>query len=113
MTVWARRQIRPIGPIRRISPRGALSRQGLSATPAAPACHLLQSEDTTMARRSFDEGCPEYNRLSRRKVLTAGVLGTTGLTLADLLRVEAAQAAPKREMSCILLWLRGGPSSLP
>jgi hypothetical protein len=59
-----------------------------------------------------DDGCREYRRLARREVLAAGVLGGTGLTLADLLRLESAAAAPRREVSCILLWLRGGPSSI-
>jgi hypothetical protein len=50
--------------------------------------------------------------LSRRELVTAGALGGLGLGLTDLFRAEAAHAAPKREMSCILLWLRGGPSSI-
>jgi uncharacterized protein DUF1501 len=67
---------------------------------------------------SFDRGCAEYERLNRRDVLTAGMLGGVGLSLADLLRAEAAQthSPPKvggaREFSCIVLWLRGGPSSI-
>ena len=60
---------------------------------------------------AFDQGCSEYNRVPRRRVLTAGLLGA-GLTLPDLLRLEAAQAAPRQEMNCILVWLRGGPSSI-
>ncbi|HTE18088.1 MAG TPA: DUF1501 domain-containing protein, partial [Armatimonadota bacterium] len=63
----------------------------------------------------FDRGCADYqrqSRASRRNVLTAGALGAVGLSLPDLLRVEAAAAAPKREMSCIFLWLRGGPSAI-
>lgn len=46
------------------------------------------------------------------RTVQAGALGLGGLALPDLLRMEAAQAAPRREMSCILLWLRGGPSSI-
>lgn len=65
-----------------------------------------------MPRIPFDHGCAGYRRVDRRQVLNAGVLGGVGLSLADLFRLEAAQAAPKREMSCILLWLRGGPSSV-
>lgn len=51
--------------------------------------------------------------LSRRTVLHAGVLGFTGLSLADLLRSRAAQAAnavPRKSNSVILIWLDGGPS---
>ncbi len=65
-----------------------------------------------MSRTPFDHGCAGYRRMERRQVLTAGLLGGLGLSLPELLRLEAAQAAPKREMSCILLWLRGGPSSI-
>ncbi len=53
------------------------------------------------------------SRLSRRGLLQAGALGVAGVTLADLLRVQAAQvdSAP-RAKSIILLWLWGGPSHL-
>ncbi len=64
-----------------------------------------------MATR-FDDGCSEYRRLTRRDVVSAGVCSTLGWTLADQLRAEASQTAPKKEMACILLWLRGGPSTI-
>lgn len=50
--------------------------------------------------------------ISRRSLLRAGVLGFTGLGLADLLRSRAV-AGPSRvagdEVSVILIWLDGGP----
>jgi hypothetical protein len=51
---------------------------------------------------------------TRRGFVRAGVLGASGLTLAELLRGEA-QAAPSghgegRRPSVIILWMRGGPS---
>lgn len=51
--------------------------------------------------------------LSRRSFLKAGVLGTTGLGLSDVLRAKAAanaagKAGPK-DLSVILVWLDGGP----
>ncbi len=52
---------------------------------------------------------------SRRSLLKAGVLGLTGLSLADMLRVRAARAAegsPARDTSVILIWKGGGPSHL-
>src|SRR5687768_3782061 len=79
-------------------------------TPVSKPPHGGEAGGTEMA--GFDAGCREYGRLNRRGVLTAGALAPLGLGLADLLRLEAAQAAPKREMSCILVWLRGGPSSI-
>ncbi len=50
--------------------------------------------------------------MHRRSVVTAGVLGLSGFQLADLLRAEAAAPGATRGMSCILVWLRGGPSSI-
>ncbi len=53
--------------------------------------------------------------ISRRSLLKAGVLGMTGLTLPDLLRLRAARAAegsPTRDTSVILIWKGGGPSHL-
>lgn len=48
---------------------------------------------------------------TRRGFLRVGGLATLGLTLGQYLRVQAAQPAAKRKpMSCILLWMQGGPS---
>ena len=62
-------------------------------------------------------GCPEFRRLlraDRRGFLRAGFLGFAGLSLSNLLRMEAqAKAAggkTSREKSVIILWMRGGPS---
>jgi hypothetical protein len=53
--------------------------------------------------------------VSRRGFLHAGLLGTAGLSLSQLLAHEAA-AAPasgaKRANNVILLWMRGGPSHI-
>ncbi len=45
---------------------------------------------------------------TRRDVLRAGALGA--LSLPELLRLRAASAGTPREVSCIFLWLVGGPS---
>jgi hypothetical protein len=53
--------------------------------------------------------------VSRRRFLRAGVLGLSGLTLADMLRLRAARAElgqPARDTSVILIWKGGGPSHL-
>jgi hypothetical protein len=52
--------------------------------------------------------------LDRRGFLKAGMLGATGLCLADLLRLEARAntAVATRNASVIILWMRGGPSHL-
>jgi len=53
--------------------------------------------------------------VSRRRFLRAGVLGLTGLSLADMLRLRAARAEsgqPARDTSVILIWKGGGPSHL-
>jgi hypothetical protein len=51
---------------------------------------------------------------TRRRMLRVGFLGLGGLSLADLLRLEAqaASAKPKKETAVILLWVHGGPSHL-
>jgi hypothetical protein len=52
--------------------------------------------------------------VSRRELLCAGSLAVAGLSLADLLRMEAAAQEPvdAPAKSIILLWLWGGPSHI-
>jgi hypothetical protein len=51
--------------------------------------------------------------LSRRSFLQAGVLGLTGLSLSDLLRLKASAAdSPSRDTAVILIWLDGGPTHM-
>jgi uncharacterized protein (DUF1501 family) len=52
------------------------------------------------------------NGLSRRQFLTAGALGLGGLTLADLLRAEAAADIKSSEKAIISIHLDGGPPQL-
>ena len=61
--------------------------------------------------------CSEFRRtleMHRRSFLHVGMVGTAGLTLADVLRSDAQAAASGRktskEKSVIILWMRGGPS---
>jgi hypothetical protein len=59
-------------------------------------------------------GCADFRhslKPDRRSFLKAGLLGTAGLSLADLLRAEAASPA-RRQHSVIILWMRGGPSHI-
>jgi hypothetical protein len=52
-------------------------------------------------------------KLNRRGFLKAGMLGTAGLCLADLLRLETrANTTPAKQASVIILWMRGGPSHI-
>src|SRR5437868_5636701 len=53
-------------------------------------------------------------RTTRRELLRAGGIAAAGLSLADLLRLEARGEAEtsKKAKSVILLWLWGGPSHL-
>jgi hypothetical protein len=54
-------------------------------------------------------------QVSRRGFLSAGFLGLCGLTLADVLRARAAQAAaarPVKDTSVLLVWLGGGASHI-
>ncbi len=63
-------------------------------------------------------GCADFRRnlrLTRRDFVKAGMLGTAGLTLGDLLRTEAHASRPTgggRLPSVIILWMRGGPSHI-
>ena len=52
--------------------------------------------------------------IDRRDFLKIGSLSMLGLGLADALRFAHAAplARPKKEVSCILIWLDGGPSHL-
>jgi hypothetical protein len=62
------------------------------------------------------DDCRQQLRPSRRSFLKAGILGTAGLSLAELLRQEVRAGAPAgspgRKPSAIILWMRGGPSHL-
>ena len=54
---------------------------------------------------------------TRRDFLRAGFLGIAGLTLADVLRMESAQAAELcrpagSSKNVILIWLHGGQTQL-
>jgi hypothetical protein len=59
--------------------------------------------------------CPDFRRTlrhpDRRSFVKAGVLGATGLSLAELFRAEAV-ASPRnaKQTSVIILWMRGGPA---
>lgn len=50
--------------------------------------------------------------LSRRSAIRAGFLGLAGMSMGDLLRLQAAGVAKKTDRSVILFWLDGGPSQL-
>ena len=50
--------------------------------------------------------------LSRRELLRVGALGLGGLTLADLLRLEATAKVSQRPKSVIYVVLNGGPSHI-
>jgi hypothetical protein len=60
--------------------------------------------------------CPDFRRTlqhpDRRSFVKAGVLGSTGLGLADLFRAEAhaSPSSSTRPTSVIILWMRGGPA---
>jgi hypothetical protein len=64
-------------------------------------------------------GCDDFRKtlsLNRRSFVKAGILGTMGLSLGDLLRAEAlasgTETKPSRQPSVIILWMRGGPTHI-
>ena len=68
-----------------------------------------------MLRTTRVSGCGEFLenlRVDRRGFLKAGLLGNAGLSLAQLLRLEAEAGSASRPNSVIILWMRGGPSHI-
>jgi hypothetical protein len=70
-------------------------------------------------RAAASFGCVDLERTfspSRRSFLKAGMLGAAGLSLAELLRLEAranpVSDSTARKSSVIILWMRGGPSHI-
>jgi hypothetical protein len=63
-------------------------------------------------------GCAEFRRTlqtNRRRFLKAGILGTVGLSLPELLQAEAlasGTSSSRSQNSVIILWMRGGPSHI-
>src|SRR5262249_32673798 len=57
----------------------------------------------------FGRPCRHCDGLDRRQFLTAGALGLGGLTLADLLRAEAAAGIRSSTKAVINVHLDGGP----
>src|SRR5690349_11835967 len=68
------------------------------------------------AQRTCQEFQRSLRRPDRRSFLRAGLLGTAGLCLSDLLRLQARSTTSTtkggREPSVIILWMRGGPSHI-
>lgn len=60
----------------------------------------------------IENGSPRANcqGMTRRTALKAGTLSVLGLSLSDLLRMQASGQAETRKKSIILIWLDGGPS---
>ena len=50
--------------------------------------------------------------ITRRDLLQVGMLGFAGLSLADVLLLQAASPKPARVKSVIMIWLRGGASHI-
>jgi Protein of unknown function (DUF1501) len=68
-----------------------------------------------MTKQATLAGCNDLHRsfhTDRRSFLKAGILGTTGLSLAELLRAEARAGFRSTVNSVIILWMRGGPSHI-
>jgi hypothetical protein len=79
-----------------------------SCHPATPL-----AKNHAMSHHATRLGCSEFRRsLDRRSFLKAGILGTAGLSLADVLRAETARKAESGGKSAIILWMRGGPSHI-
>src|SRR6266436_4065695 len=70
-----------------------------------------------MTQQASQLGCAEAQRLrlDRRGFVKAGMLGSMGLSLAELLRNDARanqNGLPTPQHNAIILWMRGGPSHI-
>jgi hypothetical protein len=65
-----------------------------------------------MLHLQHGSAAPNCQGLSRRTALKAGFLGLLGLSLPDLLRLQAKSTTAKKDTAVILIWLDGGPSQL-
>lgn len=69
-----------------------------------------------MGSRMFDlltGRSSDCTRVSRRQFLRIGGLSAVGLSLPQLLKARASEAAPgKKAVNCILMWMQGGPSHI-
>src|SRR2546426_1856460 len=82
----------------------------------AGPCVSTRGEAMIEIQGSSREFC---DGVSRRTFIKVGALGFAGLSLVDLLRIEAAQGAEtaaamrvNRKKSVILIWMHGGPTQL-
>lgn len=86
-----------------------------------PACRILPAGFLLIRERlmpQFHRTCPGFRATlqhpDRRSFVKAGILGATGLSLADVLRARADPAGSSASAgsinSVIILWMRGGPS---
>lgn len=58
------------------------------------------------------KGSSNCQGMSRRAALKAGFLSVAGLSLPDVLRLQAEAGMVRKDTAVILLWLDGGPSQL-
>ena len=66
-----------------------------------------------MFRLDSPRSVPFCDGLSRRDFLHAGSLAFLGLTLSDLISLQARGAVnPEKDVNCIFLFLVGGPSQI-
>src|SRR4051794_15908891 len=92
----------------------ATAPHSLPETAACPGCRTAGGISPEV--RMIEIGGPATrlcDGVPRRQFLQIGALGSLGLSLPGLVRAEAAAPpAKRREISCILLWLQGGPSQI-
>src|SRR6185295_2992311 len=85
---------------------------------ARPAVPPVSGESVMSRQGGVRAGCADFRRtlqVNRRGFVKAGVLGSAGVALSDLLRAEgraSSATATKRQPSVIILWMRGGPSHI-
>src|SRR5262249_20476131 len=90
---------------------------GAKGSPPAPAAARSSLRGNTMLRIG-DAKVRNCQGITRREMLQVAGLGVAGITLPDWFRAQEARATQAgyggggRDVSCIFLWLDGGPSHL-
>jgi hypothetical protein len=74
-----------------------------------PATHNIPPAMLQLTSGAAAKNCQGF---TRRTAIKTGLLGLSGLSLADLLKLRAEGAASNTGKSVILVWLDGGPSQL-
>ena len=64
-----------------------------------------------MLKLMFEQS-PHCEGHNRREFIQLGALAGLGVSLPDVLRLQAQSEKPSDDISCIFMWMNGGPSHI-